>query len=605
MPSHTTPFHVLLLSGGNTSRDPQHEEFKRRDDYLAHRFDFLKKKATKYAKDGKKDNTEYSVLLPDAKTRDNIDDNLQSVATPLEIAMIKCCERVTPEEEQATKPIHRSRLHRKICPSNYEEETPDPEESSSSFLSSQAHTDTPGYTSCEDAQQSKGVLLLGKEGHFTAMLSLYCTSHAIGHRALAIAILQRTVEREADVSKQNKDIDAVKSDPDLDMNANTDTNTNELKETTATMEVTNATHKSTHDEKRQCQPRRINNFLEVGGMKLLARWLVDSFTVVRLPKGHEASPTGCLLLPLLHLLKAIPFNKDAVMASQIHKCIKRLKKALDTLVSGLDPSQLKRQKHPISGGLSVGEVISALDETMRVWKESAAAIAAVDGRTADVTEESQHNPYQAMQQQLELRFDVLAKYQSEGGPPPDWLPSSVSPIISGKFNLLAMHAASILNASSLPKAIVSGDKSNIVRQPEKQPGQNDKPAVRRPKDEVQPQSTQKTIAASRENKRTLDDLLFIKRKDIPGSKHAENLQQRAHASTDSTKKVSWVDRPKNREVPPRSLCEERVFYRTVEEREDSIIQERSQCVDQNGSIAEVKEGGSLEDSELEDLCLDI
>ena len=46
MSSHTTPFHVLLLSGGNTSRDPQHEEFKRRDDYLAHRFDFLKKKAT-------------------------------------------------------------------------------------------------------------------------------------------------------------------------------------------------------------------------------------------------------------------------------------------------------------------------------------------------------------------------------------------------------------------------------------------------------------------------------------------------------------------------------------------------------------------------------
>ncbi len=165
----------------------------------------------------------------------------------------------------------------------------------------------------------------------------------------------------------------------------------------------------------------------LGGMKLLARWLVDSFTVVsstspnhRSPatQQHVASPTGCLLLPLLHLLKFIPFDKNLIVESHIHKSIKRLKKLLSVLVEGLDPSDLDSVVHPIAGGLSVGKVIASTDTVMSLWKK-AAAVDAVDDSSL------KFDSFDQLQRRVQQRFDYLEKLQNDAGNPPMWLPKTM------------------------------------------------------------------------------------------------------------------------------------------------------------------------------------
>jgi hypothetical protein len=165
-------------------------------------------------------------------------------------------------------------------------------------------------------------------------------------------------------------------------------------------------------------------------MKLLARWLVDSFTVVsstspnhRSPATqhcaqHVASPTGCLLLPLLHLLKFIPFDKNLIVESHIHKSIKRLKKLLSVLVEGLDPNTLQDVVHPIAGGLSVGKVIASTDAVMSLWKK-AAAVDTVDDSSL------KFDSFDQLQRRVQQRFDDLEKMQNDAGNPPMWLPKTM------------------------------------------------------------------------------------------------------------------------------------------------------------------------------------
>ncbi|KAL7532972.1 hypothetical protein ACHAWF_004302 [Thalassiosira exigua] len=315
------PFHVLLLPGGSksslrggdgTSHDDRGDEDV--DDYLSRRNKFRKNDASR---------NRVGISQVDSSA----DQSLRILASKLEIAIAACCERRDnadgPSLSSSNHPRHRSGLHRPLFPSNYVA----PESTLSSSMPS------PDRKRYENEHANYSVILQsGKEGHLLKLLVMYCPKHAVGHRALAIAVLQRTVDWESSV-----------------------------------------------------QISMICVYFQFsGGMKLLAQWLVDSYTVVRAPANQMgqdnkhshpqrvASPTGCLLLPLLYLLKDIPFDKKLVVASQINKSIKRLKKALGTLVKGLDPDTLDKEVHPISGGLSVGKVISAVDEVMSSWTKASA-----------------------------------------------------------------------------------------------------------------------------------------------------------------------------------------------------------------------------------------
>lgn len=186
----------------------------------------------------------------------------------------------------------------------------------------------------------------------------------------------------------------------------------------------------------------------------MAKWLVESFTAVgtsfdkktgkwQQHGGHVASPTGCLLLPLLHFLKAIPFDKQLVVSTQIHKSIKRLKKALSKLVEGLNPNTLEGEVHPISGGLSVGKVIEAVDNVMESWS---ASFAAKNNET-----HVKCIPFEDIKTKIQQRFDTLSKEHDVVGTPM-WLPKPVlgtreSPSMVSKRDVVRVREGNAMGLS--------------------------------------------------------------------------------------------------------------------------------------------------------------
>ena len=547
------PFHVLFFPGANTSLESNISQggltpFTTREDYLTHRFEFWKKKAVSNQKVAK-DVTEYPV---DSRLNIGVDNQmtLRQMSTPLELALVDCCERLPPDNCQflQLKPLHRTRLHRPICPSNYDA---DPEEAD---LEEDGAKQEDQQTGAEEESKSKsstsrkiGILIRGKECHFLSLLCMYCTDRAAGHRALALAILQRTVDWETSTEKPNDGA-----------------------------------------------PLRIQHFLEAGGMKLLARWLTASFTVDSGSKSQVSSPTGSLLLPILQLLKSVPFDKNVVVSSHIHKTIKRLKKAIDTLADGLDQSQLK-QKHPITGGLPVGKVLSALDELMEEWKHAAAEDLKMKDRDVQKAKSQPHS-LDDLEKELKSRFEKLATLQNEGGQPPPWLPTSISSIISGKSNLLAMHANSFK-----PVVVNHAEKAPSSETP----GQKNASASQNWYDHTGKESKS-------QHARTWEKFLSRKRKGHFNTPDGKNPTKSHKLNpNESSKKVSWADRPLIRNaIQTQQLAEVRVFYTDVldeqEETPQSQLDDLNSMNHQNYSASEdvaVKEE-SVDDSELEDLCED-
>ena len=541
------PFHVLFIPGGIISRESQAEQAETspaftRDDYVTRRHEFWKKKAS--APKISKGVTEYPVgsdVLTDGGDDQTM---LRLLSTPLELALVGCCERLPRDECQFT-PLRpqRSRLHRIVCPSNYDV---DPEEVDEND-GEDPQQDAVQETKSQPTSRKSGILRREKECHFLSLLCMHCTANALGHRALALAILQRTVDWESSVYKSSSGTSQQPPQP----------------------------------------PHTLQHFLEAGGMKLLARWFVDSFTVGPASKGHVTSPTGSLLLPILQLLKCLPFEKNIVVASQIHKSIKRLKKAIDTLVDGLDPSQLK-QKHPITGGLPVGIILSALDNLMSVWKQAAAAD--MNNKNDNDDQVKPHSsPMDTLQEELKRRFDTLVTLQNEGGQPPEWLPNSISSIISGKSHLLAMHANSfkgsmsngaggsrVSEASTQQTATIRGTNQNWYEHTKKEPTA------------------------------TWDKIVSRKRKEhgIYGRKSPTQFQK-LH-NTETSKKVSWADRPLIRSVTQAPLTEVRLFVKDdAQEFEEEMIPDHDSVGNSNiqSSNITVKEE-AVDERELEDLCED-
>jgi len=362
------PFHVLLLAGGSrgSSQEGDGEDY---NNYLIRRNKFRKKANT---------SSNHKAEIADRGgegVKDGMMPSLRSLSSQLEFAIAACCEGMPPDADDETNTA------------------------------------------------SMNILRSGKEAHFLKLLLMYCPKHAVGHRALAVAVLQQTVDWETYTASNSKTKTAVKTELDADGTAGNEQHG---------LKIAGAASRDVRG-KSHIQAKRTMVFLSAGGMKLMSRWLVESYTVVPAPSTSSnqrrpgeklsaqlvASPTGCLLLPLLHLLKCIPFDKNIVVASQIHKSIKRLKKALDMLVKGLHPDILEKVVHPIAGGLSVSKVIAAVEGVMKCWGE-----AAVDA-TSSVITSSKVDPFHQLQNKIESRLDILAKFHNQEGDAPEWLPKSI------------------------------------------------------------------------------------------------------------------------------------------------------------------------------------
>ena len=333
----------------------------------------------------------------------------------------------------------------------------------------------------------------------------------------------------------------------------------------------------------------MKTFLAIGGMKLLARWLVEAYTVVQPPpsssppnkrrsssqnnKATEAavspSPTGALLLPLLTLLKSIPFDKDIIVASSIHKYIKRYKKALDKLSKKVSENTVERVNynniegfvHPIAGGGSVRKVLRGVEEVMTSWNNATAALSAKtsDDHGSSRSEKTKEklDPYMELRDQLQSRFDELAAFHNNRTNPPEWVPKHVLGVV-----MASPKAAP--SSPTLSKPTINTNSSSLKSNNQYTSKINNE------------WGTNRASAAQLARERFLEG--FRKQKDavssptgtiaglLPGNKWTgsppEKMQKVAHGDVSSSRKVCWVDNPMGRKgVSPQPLVTERVLTR--------------------------------------------
>jgi len=408
-------------------------------------------------------------------------DPSKRLASNLEVALISCCEY--PESEQSSASTREVKCkHRPQFPSNYIACPPGAD------MLQKKRTEK---RDTRDRDKAMGVLATGKEGHFLKLMLMFCMKSDVGHRALAVAILQRTAQAET----------------------------------------------------KSKVPARMLSFLSAGGLVLLSRWLVEAYTMVvqtqptmqgaggkkkNITTQSTASPTGKLLLPLLQLLAAIPFDKELIVASQINKTIKRLKKILDKLIQTADPSSLGTFVHPIAGGLPVVKVRAAIDNVMEVWNQEALL-----GRKRKL---ATMDPFDGMRRKLQSRYEDLCAFQSGAGDPPEWMPQSAMTVWVG---------ASAGLATSLSK-----------QSPESPPTPT-KISDQLYNERVQHQNAKTTKSAVGGK---LNSLRAFDRSNSKTFGRSNSREIKAEKLPPKTFKISWADRPKDGDVnSPRPLHEELLF----------------------------------------------
>ncbi len=167
------PVHSLFLEGGNAPHQQisnARNDDESAEDYLGRRHEFREKVASQRGTERAEAADVTDVII-----------NLRKVSSKLEIAISACCERVARADDSS--PTHRSRLI-PVFPANYVvPATPN------------SLKDKPNKNPTQKAT-NLGILRSGQSMHFVKLLVMNCPRHEVGHRALAVAILQRTVEWE-------------------------------------------------------------------------------------------------------------------------------------------------------------------------------------------------------------------------------------------------------------------------------------------------------------------------------------------------------------------------------------------------------------------------
>ena len=167
------PVHSLFLEGGNAPHQ-QNSNTRNNDesaeDYLLRRNEFREKVSSQRGAEHAEAADVKDVII-----------NLRKVASKLEIAISACCERVARADDRS--PTHRSRLI-PVFPANYV--VPAMPNSLKGIPNK----------NLKQTATNLGILRSGQSMHFVKLLVMNCPRHEVGHRALAVAILQRTVEWE-------------------------------------------------------------------------------------------------------------------------------------------------------------------------------------------------------------------------------------------------------------------------------------------------------------------------------------------------------------------------------------------------------------------------
>jgi hypothetical protein len=281
------------------------------------------------------------------------------------------------------------------------------------------------YDDDEEEPQLPGALHRKHIAQFIGLLALSCND--VKMRALALAILERTQEaeeietQEAERSAKRARIKEDGEGGELE---------GEIDETPPSM------NPSFVQVNPKLKPARLLTFIKSGGLKILARWLSDATKPVsakHLKGGNSKasstrrprplteenelapSPTAPILLPLLTLLKKLPFDRQAITQSQINKKIKRLHKELDAVNSSVKTKSAGDKNtittSPIVGAHSVQEIQAAVKDVMNIWEERATKAKGENSKPA-ITPPEGENIFVALQTKFEERLQELKVFES-------------------------------------------------------------------------------------------------------------------------------------------------------------------------------------------------
>ena len=589
------------------------------------------------------------------------------VCTPFEIVIINCCDCGAPKkrkergrslgqvgEDRATA------LGIRSTEDNYDgssSSSPMEEDGSVDGNSSVEYSKVAASSGVSGKSPSSlhvpsqmGHLAEGKEGQFAALIAQHC--HTVSDRALALAVLERTMEHDrvmateveaeekncsmntsgkkrkreecsaSSSSSNEKDIPAIGESAEIG-----DKKSKSSSDTTLSSVDTDNDGENAGVSNDKVKVSRMANFLSAGGLKILTQWLVDSFTPIQKPvaqapakKGKdignkrkrkkesaevetvpETSPTGPLILPLLSILQSIPFEYDLIIECKINKHVKKLKKNVERVI-GADSSKksaiekklgaMKEEcSHPNSGGMPVIEVYRQIGKLMETWTK-AMDENKKESKNVDAksaTSSSRNDVHHSLKATMSQRLETLSSYEAGKAPKPSWLAKLDPKASAGKGKGIDAEEAA-RQRQMKEKAAASAKAAKEKAEQEKRLLE-----AKRRKIQLQEELTAENVAIE-ENKKRLEQYRRRLQEESELRRgvavETEKTDHKDKAKGRRMRKVTWADQHSDSST---KLAEVREFVR----QEDSPGEEDGRRRSESGSTPEEDEYDAYEYDEEE------
>ena len=330
----------------------------------------------------------------------------------------------------------------------------------------------------DDMEGLSGTLDRKHEVKFVATMARAC--HTLSSRALAIAILERTIEAylyENDPGNETKDDESDENDGDSSSSDDENEEAEQLKQMATDEEwkpgslgirrslrnrnkFGQPATKSYRNKNSPQQPQpkkrkkivkqeeeeeevvaadnnsveRLDAFLVSGGLKILNRWLIEASVPSSSPPSTSASKTATsksasagknlkrppmrpLVIPILRVLQYIPFNKKLVMESKINKQIKRLGKQVDALLDAR--SKGRHREEDVDGWIIVDDDDDS--DPLLFVKETVSTVKRTwEESVATKQVEITIDPFEEIKSKMRERLDSLMAYEAGTIDRPEW-----------------------------------------------------------------------------------------------------------------------------------------------------------------------------------------
>ena len=145
----------------------------------------------------------------------------------------------------------------------------------------------------------------------------------------------------------------------------------------------------------------VSDFLEIGGLKIIAQWLDDATPRINKENGavEEPSQTVALLLRILNFLQYMPFKIELIIETQINKKIKKVKKIVSALDKESSPKQLR--------GLDPSDLQESVEHLMKTWTKKGG-------------EQESNSSFESLMEKMNKQLASIAEHEREGRVPP-WI----------------------------------------------------------------------------------------------------------------------------------------------------------------------------------------